>query len=81
MWHQKEHVVTSLLYPSSGLARLRLKCLTLLLHLHVMIQLHLICKLSNTEHSNVRNKNGGMYPVTLIITNNSTAAQDHQVLP
>ena len=37
--------MTNLLYPSSGLIRLRLKCLTPSLRVHVMIQLHLICKL------------------------------------
>ena len=77
MWHQKEHVVTSLLYSSLGLACLRLKYLTLPLHVHVIILLHLICKLSNAEHTNLRNKNGRTYPVTLIMMNNSKAAQEH----
>ena len=47
------------------------------LRAHVEIQLHLIWKLSKGQHSNVRNKNGRTYPVTLIMTNYSTADQDH----
>uniref|UniRef100_M4BBT1 Uncharacterized protein n=1 Tax=Hyaloperonospora arabidopsidis (strain Emoy2) TaxID=559515 RepID=M4BBT1_HYAAE len=77
MWDQKVHVVTSLLYPSSCLARLRLKCLTMLLHVHVMIQLYLICKLSKRRALYREKQERQDVPCTLIMTNNSRAVQDH----
>ena len=59
--------MTSLLYPSSGIARFHLKHITVSLCVHVMIQ----------WHSNVREKVARTYSVTLIMLDNNKAAQGH----
>ena len=67
--------MTSLIYLSSGRARFRLKRLTLPLCVHVEIQLHLICKLS--ERRALQRKKQERQDVlghTIIMPKRSTAA-------